>query len=143
MKKERGSPHWGEDPLDHPPVKLAKEFGKKEQSSGLGGVGWGFGPGARDPVSHEESRNTFLQLLGGVCEFSYLHWVLWAFVHLDIALLPRNLPLTPAPAMPLPFLQSLLRLPPSHCICLIVQSSTSPTPWTCLGSREPIVGRGG
>ena len=73
MKKERGSPHWGEDALDRPPVKLAKEFGKKEQSSGLGGVGWGFGPGARDPVSQEESRNTFLQLLGGVCKFSYPH----------------------------------------------------------------------
>lgn len=95
-------------PWNPPSVRLVKEFGRKEQSSGLGRVGWGFGPGARDPVSNEGSRNAFLQLLGGVCEFSQPHWVLWAFVHLGITLLPRNLPLTPTPALPTPSLQSLL-----------------------------------
>lgn len=49
MKEERGSPHWGEDALDHPLVRLAKEFGKKSKAQGWAGWGGalGLGPGTQ------------------------------------------------------------------------------------------------
>lgn len=118
------------------PVRPAKEFGREEQSSGLGRVGQGFGPGARGPVSHEGSRSVSLQLLGGVRERSPPQCVLWAFVPLGTALLSRRLALTPVPS------SSLLSLSLDVSASLDVLPSP-PTPWTCLGLREPILERGG